>query len=246
MTEDKKAIKIQFVFLDPTSSLLPGHTQVPTRIFLESLTAVSNTKSTPIRIINRSELIESVSRKFDTTFADVLKIKASSSSSSSSTPVPAAAAPTKGGKGAPPPATAIPVPVVSSTTLSHADMTRVLQNFTPEDIANELRNRVAIECGRTLAIQARNSIPDAVQPPPLEFPPRDAALDATYALIEETGEKLLSNSVTLLFLILGGPTGVAECASLISAISKNASPIIPILESEKEGNSTETLSSLYE
>ena len=252
MTEDKKAIKpldikIQFVFLDPTSSLLPGHTQVPTRIFLESLTAVSNTKSTPIRIINRSELIESVSRKFDTTFADVLKIKASSSPSSSSTPVPAAAAaPTKGGKGAPPPAAAIPVPVVSSTTLSHADMTRVLQNFTPEDIANELRNRVAIECGRTLAIQARNSIPDAVQPPPLEFPPRDAALDATYALIEETGEKLLSNSVTLLFLILGGPTGVAECASLISAISKNASPIIPILESEKEGNSTETLSSLYE
>ena len=47
MSEDKKGIKIQFVFLDPTSSLLPGHTQVPTRIFLESLTAVSNTKSTP-------------------------------------------------------------------------------------------------------------------------------------------------------------------------------------------------------
>ena len=245
LTEDPK-FRVQFVFLDPSSALLPGPSKEPTRIFLEALTAVSNTKSTPIRIIRRSELIESVSRRFDATFADSLKETAALSPAAAAA---APAAPPPKGKAAPPPAAAAPVPVAPSAILTHADMTRVMNNFTPEDIAIELRRRVAIECGRTLATQARNKIPGAVHPPPPAFPPRDAALDATYALIEETGEKLLSEALSILFLVIGGPTGVAETAALLPAIGKKGLPIIPMLEGEVDKNSTstgETLCSLFE
>lgn len=253
---NQTVVKCQIVFLDSTSALLPGGTREPTRIFLEALSAVSNTKSTPIRIIRRSELIESISRRFDANFADSLKSPLSAPAAAAAAPV---APPPKGGKAAPPAATAVPVPAAPSANLSHADMTRVLNNFTPEDLAVELRKRIALECGRTLAYRARNNTPGAVHPPSPEFPPRDPALDATYALIEETGEKILSEAISILFLVVGGPTGVAETAALLPAIGKKGLPIIPMLEGEADvhvatpptesastGEGATTLRSLFE